>query len=425
MAMRAMTRCGWRASRRWASFGCLNETQEQVREMTRGFAESALFPVAAENDKLHRFPAEVIRELGELGLMGCQVSEAWGGSGLDTISYAVAVEELSRGCASTGAIVSVHNSLYCDSVQSYGREEVFEAFLRPFAQGEKVGCFGLSEPGNGSDAAAASCVARRVEGGWRLSGTKAWTTNGIVGSAAVVFATFDKSLGHKGISAFVVDTGADGFSFGAPEDKLGIRASTTASLILDDVFVPEAQLLGREGDGFKIAMKILDSGRVGIAAQGLGIAQASIDLAVKYAAERNAFGKPIASLYAIQHKLSDMACRYDSARLLTWRAAAAKDDAKPFSKHAAMAKLAASEAATFCAHQAIQILGGMGFVSDMPAERYYRDARITEIYEGTSEIMHLVVATNLLKEYAALDIALPAAPPKHAHHDHALSHAAA
>lgn len=384
--------------------------------MTRSFAESQIFPVAANNDKAHAFPFEIISQLGDLGLMGCQVAEEKGGSEMDTVSYAVAVEEISRGCASTGAAMSVHNSLYCDSLQIYGREEVMEQFLIPFAKGEKIGCFGLSEPGNGSDAAAASMTAKSVAGGWRLNGTKAWTTNGIVGSAAVIFATTEKSLGHKGMSAFVVATDSDGFSFGKPEDKLGIRASTTASIILEDVFVPDINLLGQLGDGFKIAMRILDSGRIGIAAQALGIAQASLDLAVNYSTQRHAWGKPISSLYAIQHKLSDMTCRLEAARLLTWRAAAWKDAKLPYSKHAAMAKLYASEAATFCAHQAIQVLGGMGFVTDMPAERYYRDARITEIYEGTSEIMHLVICTNLLKEYADIELALPAAPTCHKDH---------
>lgn len=389
----------------------MSETQASVKEMTRSFAEEKLFPIAARLDQTHTFPRDVVKELGELGMMGCQVPEDRGGSGLDTISYAISVEELSRGCASTGAIVSVHNSLYCDTIAKYSTQ-LDSDFLEPYATGRKVGCWGLSEPGNGSDAAAASMTAKRVDGGYVLNGTKAWTTNSVEAGAAVVFAATDKEKGHKGISAFVSHTDSPGFSFGAPEDKLGIRASTTASLLLDDVFVPESQLLGDEGDGFKIAMKILDSGRIGIAAQALGIAQASVDVAAKYASERNAFGKPISQLYAIQHKLSEMACRLESARLLTWRAAAAKDQGEPFSKHAAMAKLCASEAATFCAHQAIQILGGMGFVSDMPAERYYRDARITEIYEGTSEIMHLVVASNLVKEYADHPVSLPDAYKK-------------
>ncbi|KAJ8598960.1 hypothetical protein CTAYLR_009806 [Chrysophaeum taylorii] len=387
----------------------LSESQRCVREVARQFAEDKLFPVAAALDAAHAFPRDVVRELGGIGMMGCQVSEGRGGAGLDTVSYAAAVEEISRGCASTGAIMSVHNSLYCDAIEKYlNSEELLEEFLRPYASGERVGAFGLSEPGNGSDAAAAAATAVYEEGEWVLSGTKAWTTNGGVADAAVVFATTDKSKKHKGISAFVVPTDAPGFSFGKPEDKLGIRASTTASLILDGVRVPREYLLGKEGDGFKIAMRILDSGRIGIAAQGLGIARAALELAANYSSNRDAFGKPISSLYAIQLKLSEMATSIEGARLLTWRAAAEKDAGMPFSKSAAMAKLCASEAATKTAHAAMQILGGMGFVTDLPAERYYRDARITEIYEGTSEIMHLVIATNLLKEYQATTSPTPA-----------------
>jgi len=397
-----------------AALGVLNETQLQIRDMVRDLTESVIFPVAAEHDKKHSFPFGVVKELGEAGLMGMCVKEEDGGSGLDSVSYAIAVEEISRGCASTGAIVSVHNSLYCDVVDKMGlAEELRSEMLVPYAKGEKIGAFGLTEPGNGSDAAAASTTARDTgKGTFVLNGTKAWTTNSIVAKCAVIFATTDKAKKHKGISAFAVPTDLPGFSFGAPEDKLGIKASTTASLILEDVEIPKIYLLGQEGDGFKIAMRALDAGRIGIAAQALGIAQASLDVAAKYAGERVAFGKPISALYAVQHKLSEMACRLEAARLLTWRAALDKDQNRPFTKQAAMAKLCASEAATFCAHQAIQILGGMGFVSDMPAERYYRDARITEIYEGTSEIQHVVIATNIMKEYAAMDVQLPAAPQK-------------
>jgi len=400
-----------------AGLGVLNETQEQVRDMVRGFVEERIFPVAANYDKKHEFPWPIINELGELGLMGCCIKEENGGSDMDAVSYAIAIEEISRGCASTGAICSVHNSLYCDLVQRLADPSLFDEMLIPFAQGQKIGAFLLSETSNGSDAAAASTTAKDMGDYWLLNGSKAWITNGPVSSGMIVFATTDKSLKHKGISALLVPTNTRGVSFGAPEDKLGIHASTTSLVIFEDVQIPKNYLLGNEGDGFKYSMMTLDSGRIGIAAQALGIAQASLDIAAKYANERHAFGKPISSLYAIQHKLSQMACRIDSARLLTWRAASSKDAKLPISKEAAMAKLCASETATFCAHQAIQILGGMGFVSDMPAERYYRDARITEIYEGTSEVMHLVIAQNLLKEYAAIDIAIPAAPTiKHLGH---------
>ena len=291
-------------------------------------------------------------------------------------------------------------SLYCGPVEMACTDAQAAEFLTPFAAGEKVGCFGLSEPGNGSDAGAASTMAADKGDQWVLNGTKAWITNAHEASAAVVFATTDKSAKHKGISAFLVPTDSPGFSLGAKEDKLGIRASSTANLIMEDVAIPKANLLGSQGDGFKIAMKTLDAGRIGIAGQALGIAQAAFDCAVVYAQERKAFGAPIASMQSIQSKLSEMACQIESARLLTWRAAAFKDAGMNFTKEAAMAKLAASEAATRVSHQAIQVLGGMGYVSDMPAERHYRDARITEIYEGTSEIQHLVIAGRLLKEHA-------------------------
>jgi len=291
----------------------------------------------------------------------------------------------------------------------------FEEFLAPYAAGEKLGCFGLSEPGNGSDAGAASTTAREDGDAWVLNGTKAWITNAAEADAAVIFATTDRDLKHRGISAFLVDTSADGFSVGAKEDKLGIRGSSTANLIMEDCRIPKGNLLGARGDGFKIAMRTLDGGRIGIAAQALGIARAALDVAASYATDRQAFGKPIASLYAIQLKLSTMACAVESARLLTWRAAARKDAGLEYTKEAAMAKLVASEAATANAHAAIQVLGGMGYVSDMPAERLYRDARITEIYEGTSEIQHVVIALNLLKAYADNPVPLPAPPAKPDH----------
>lgn len=398
-----------------SSLAGLGEEHAQIRDVARGFAEERLFPIAGEVDRLHQFPAEVVAELGEMGMMGMMVEERLGGGDMDALSYAVALEEVSRGCASTGVIMSVNNSLYCAPVRGNGTEAQFAEFLAPFASGAKLGCFGLSEPGNGSDAGAASTTAREDGDDWVLNGTKAWITNAAEADAAVVFATTDKSLKHKGISAFLVDTKTDGFSVGACEDKLGIRGSSTANLIMEDCRVPKANLLGDRGAGFKIAMQTLDGGRIGIAAQALGIGQAALDVAATYAADRSAFGKPIASLYAIQLKLSEMACKLEAARLLTWRAAALKDAGQAYTKEAAMAKLCASEAATFCAHQAIQVLGGMGYVSDMPAERYYRDARITEIYEGTSEVQHIVIAMNLLKQYAATTTPIPASPDKPDH----------
>jgi len=270
----------------------------------------------------------------------------------------------------------------------------------PFASGQKLGCFGLSEPGNGSDAAAASTTARLDGEEWVLNGTKAWITNAHDAHAAIVIATTDKSMKHKGLSAFIVPTDSPGFSVGKKEDKLGIRASSTGNLIMEEVRLPKDMMLGSPGEGFKVGMTTLDGGRIGIAGQALGIAQASLECAIEYSQGRKAFNAPISKLQAIQFKLADMAMRVESARLLTHRAASLKSNKLPYTKEAAMAKLAASEAATANAHAAIQVLGGMGYVTEMPAERYYRDARITEIYEGTSEIQRLVIAGALLKEYA-------------------------
>eukprot|EP00596_Hydrurales_sp_CCMP1899_P001103 CAMPEP_0119039570 /NCGR_PEP_ID=MMETSP1177-20130426/9130_1 /TAXON_ID=2985 /ORGANISM="Ochromonas sp, Strain CCMP1899" /LENGTH=297 /DNA_ID=CAMNT_0007003627 /DNA_START=443 /DNA_END=1336 /DNA_ORIENTATION=- len=297
--------------------------------------------------------------------------------------------------------MSVNNSLFCGPLENYGTPEQMEQFLRPCASGEKLGCFMLSEPGNGSDASAASTTA--VDGGdhWILNGAKAWITNAHDADYGVVLATTDKSLKHKGISCFIIDMKAPGVSIGKKEDKLGIRASSTGTVTFEDVKVPKDRMLGPPGIGFKIAMSTLDSGRIGIAAQALGIAQASLDCAAMYAHQRKAFDKPIASLYAVQEKLAEMSMRIDASRLLTFKAAMLKDAGKPYIKDAAQAKLMASETATYASHQAIQVLGGMGYVSDMPAERHYRDARITEIYEGTSEIQRLVIGGSVVKEYSS------------------------
>lgn len=365
----------------------------------RDFADAELIPVAKEIDKSHRFPAEQIKKMGELGLLSIPIPEKYGGTGLDYLAYAIGMEEISRGCASCGVIMTVNNTLYLAPVLYFGSEEQKEKFIRPFTTGEKIGCFALSEPGNGSDAAAATTTAKLVGDKWILNGTKNWITNGPDADAAIVFATTDKGLKHKGISAFIVEKGTPGFSYGKKEDKLGIRGSSTCSLIFEDCAIPKENLLGGEGLGFKIAMMTLDAGRIGIAGQALGIAQASLECAVDYANKRIAFGKPISKMQTIQNKIADMALKIESSRLLTWRAAVLKDEKKPYTKEAAMAKLSASEASTFCSHQAIQILGGMGFVSDMPAERHYRDARITEIYEGTSEIQRLVIAGQIIKEF--------------------------
>jgi len=378
----------------------LPDTHQMLRQTCTEFAERELKPIARDLDNNHTYPLEQVKKMGELGLMGLDIPEKFGGAGLDYLAYAVAMEEISRGCASAGVIMSAHNSLYLGPLKTWGNDQQIKNFVTPFVDGSKVGCFALSEPGNGSDAGAASTTARLDGDSWILNGTKAWITNSYESSASVVFATTDKSVKHKGISAFVVPMPTPGLTLGKKEEKLGIRASSTASLIFEDCRISKENLLGEAGFGFKIAMATLDAGRIGIAAQALGIAQASFDCAVAYSRDREAFGAPISKLQAIQFKLADMAARIEASRLLTWRAAQMKDAGMNFTKEAAMAKLYASETATFAAHQAIQILGGMGYVNDMPAERHYRDARITEIYEGTSEVQRLVIAGRLLKEYS-------------------------
>ncbi|KAF3429330.1 hypothetical protein E2986_05726 [Frieseomelitta varia] len=386
-------------ARNIASLSMLSETHQMLHKTCRDFAEGELKPLAAEIDKKHLYPEEQIKKMGELGLMGIAVPEKVGGTGLDYLAYAIAMEEISRGCASAGVIMSAHNSLYLGPIEKYGSKDQQEKYITPFTTGNKIGCFALSEPGNGSDAGAASTTAKSNGSNYIINGTKSWITNAYESDAIVLFATTDKSKKHKGISAFIVDKAAEGLSLGKKEDKLGIRGSSTCSLIFEECKLPKENILGEPGMGFKIAMTTLDGGRIGIAAQALGIAQASLDCAVEYAAKRQAFGNAIIKLQAIQQKIADMALKLESSRLLTWRAAILKDNNKPYTKEAAMAKLSASETSTFCAHQCIQILGGMGYVTDMPAERHYRDARITEIYEGTSEIQRLVIAANITKEY--------------------------
>ncbi|CAH8535716.1 unnamed protein product [Dicrocoelium dendriticum] len=334
--------------------------------------------------------------------MNMLVPEKFGGPGLDYLAYVVAMEEISRGCASVATIMSVQNSLFLVPLIKHGSSKQIEAFLGPFMTGEKLGCFALSEPGNGSDAGAVSTNATRQGHDWLLNGTKCWITNGLEAVAVIVFASTSRQLKHKGISAFLLRKPVDGLTVGKPEEKLGIRATSTVTLTFDDCLLTNDGvhgLLGAEGGGFKIAMEALDGGRLGIAGQALGIAQAALDCAVEYAGKRTAFGQPIGKLQAIQFKLADMETRLQSARLLTWHAASLLDSGASVTKAAAMAKLAASETATFVAHQAMQILGGMGYVTAMPVERHYRDARICEIYEGTSEIQRVVIALNLFKEH--------------------------
>lgn len=390
-------RTRWQCAR--TLYARLPDTHEMLQKTCREFAEKELKPIAGTLDQEHRYPREQIRRLGEMGLMAVAVPTELGGAGLDYLAYAIGMEEISRGCASTGVVMSVNNSLFLGAVLKYGTEAQKEKFIRPFTTGERVGCFALSEPGNGSDAGAASTTAVLEGDHYRINGTKAWITSAHEGEAAVVMATVDKSKKHKGISAFLVPMPTQGLTLGKKEEKLGIRASSTSYLIFEDCLIPKEYRLGDEGMGFKIAMSVLDSGRIGIAGQALGIGQAALECALEYSGKRQSFGQNLHSFQAIQMKLADMEVRLQSARLLTWRAAMLKDAGLKFTKEAAMAKLAASEAATYVSHQAIQILGGMGYVTDMPAERHYRDARITEIYEGTSEVQRLVIANNLLKEY--------------------------
>lgn len=384
-----------------AGLAALPETHQMLHKTCRDFTDTELIPIAAKIDREHLYPAEQIAKLGDLGLMSIVLSEKYGGSGLDYLAYAIAMEEISRGSASIGVTMSIHNSLYLGLLEKYGNEEQKKTFIPGYTDGRKIGCFALSEPANGSDAGAASTTATLKGDRWLLNGTKCWISGGYEAVTGIVFATTDKSLKHKGISAFIVPMDSKGLSRGKNEDKLGIRGTSTCQLIFEDCEIPKENLLGQTGYGFKIAMQSLDAGRIGVAGQALGIAQASLECAVDYATKRIAFGKPISKLQLIQTKIADMSVRVESARLLTWRAAWLKDKKMPFTKEAAQAKLAASETATFCAHQCMQILGGMGYVSDMPAERYYREARITEIYEGTSEIQRLVIAGQIIKEFAS------------------------
>ncbi|KAM8918269.1 short-chain specific acyl-CoA dehydrogenase, mitochondrial isoform 1-T1 [Lycaon pictus] len=333
----------------------LPETHQMLRQTCREFAEKELVPIAAQVDKEHRFPKAQVKKMGELGLLAMDVPEEFSGAGLDYLAYAIAMEEISRGCASTGVIMSVNNSLYLGPILKFGSKEQKQQWITPFTSGDKIGCFALSEPGNGSDAGAASTTAQADGDAWILNGTKAWITNSWEASAAVVFASTDRSLQNKGISAFLVPMPTPGLTLGKKEDKLGIRASSTANLIFEDCRIPKDSLLGEPGMGFKIAMQTLDMGRIGIAAQALGIAQAALDCAVNYAENRRAFGAPLTKLQSIQFKLADMALALESARLLTWRAAMLKDKKQPFTKEAAMAKLAASEAATAISHQVLLI----------------------------------------------------------------------
>jgi butyryl-CoA dehydrogenase len=388
----------------------LSEEQELVQRTARDFAREKVLPRAHEIDEKGKIPPELIKEMASLGFLGIYVPETYGGAGLDALSYALVTEEINRACASTGVVMSSHVSLVVDPLLHYGSDVQKDRFLRPLAIGAKLGCFALSEPASGSDAAAMRTSARRDGDAWVLNGTKNFITNGASADITLVFAQTQaadasKSTGseaakarHRGIAAFVVEKGTPGFSVGKIEHKLGIRGSDTAQLVFQDCRVPAANLLGAVGDGFKIALSTLDGGRISIAAQAVGIARACLEDSLAYAKEREAFGKKIVEFQAIQWKLADMATEIDAARLLVWRAATLKDRGEDHILAAAQAKLFASDVAVRAARECVQIFGGYGYLTDFPAERHYRDAKITEIYEGTSEIMNLVIAQEILKE---------------------------
>ena len=375
----------------------LSEEHRMLRDAVRRFAEEVVKPRAAEVDETGLFPRDIFDQAAELGLGGVAVDEAHGGAGMDSIAYCVAIEEIARVCATSAVILSVNNSLVCGPIEGFGSEEQKQEFLTPLASGEKLGCFALTEPGAGSDAAALRTTARRDGDDYVLNGNKVFITNGTDADVAVIFATIDPDLGHKGITAFVIPTDLDGLSRGSHEYKLGVNGSGTTEFAFDDMRVPVRMRLGEEGEGFKIAMATLDGGRIGISAQAVGIAQGAFEEALSYAQEREQFGAAISSFQAIQFYLADMSTEIDAARLMTWKAAWKKDRGSRYTLEAAQAKLYSSEMAQRVTSLAIQIHGGYGYTREYPVERFFRDARITEIYEGTSEIQKLVIADWVLR----------------------------
>jgi butyryl-CoA dehydrogenase len=378
----------------------LTEEQRAVREMVREFAESEVRPIAARIDETHEFPSENVKKMGELGLLGMFVPEQYGGAGMDCVSYVIAIEELSRACASHGVIASVNNSLVCFPILAYGSEEQKQRWLVPLAKGEKLGAYCLTEPNAGSNAANQETTATRDGDGYVLNGTKLFVTNAGPADVLVVYAATDRTLGPKGISAFIVDAGTPGVRKGKKEMKLGIHASDTREIAFENARVPRECLLGEHNKGYTVALATLGGGRIGIAAQAVGIAQASLEAAVKYAGERRQFDRVIGDFDAVRAMLADCAVEAESARLLTYQAAWLRDRGRPHVKEASLAKWHSSEAATRCAHLAIQVHGGYGYLAEFNVERYWRDARITEIYEGTTEVQKLVIALQILKEHA-------------------------
>jgi alkylation response protein AidB-like acyl-CoA dehydrogenase len=376
------------------------DEHEMIRQAARDFAQKEIAPIAAEFDETGEFPVATIRKMGEMGFMGIEVPEEYGGAGMDTLAYVLALEEICKADAAHGTIMSVNNSLFCYGILRFGSEAQKQKYLVPVAAGEKVGAYSLTEPMSGSDAGTMRSRAVREGDVYVINGRKSWVTSGPVADFIVLFTLTDPEQKHRGISAFLIDTARPGFVRGKKEPKLGIRASATSEIVFEDYRCPVEDRLGQEGEGFKIAMTVLDAGRIGIAAQALGIAQAAYEASLAYAREREAFGQKIGEFQGISFKLADMRTRIEAARLLTYQAAMAKERAKEtgerFTLPAAMAKLFASETANFVADAAVQIHGGMGYSKELPVERYFRDAKITEIYEGTSEIQRLVIARQEL-----------------------------
>ncbi len=378
----------------------LTEEQRLVRDSARDFATREIAPKAAEIDKSGRWPAEVVAKMGELGFLGMAIPEEYGGAGLDNLSYALVMEEISAACASCGVIMSVNNSLFCDPIYKFGTDAQKKEVLTACASGKKLGCFGLTEPMSGSDAQTMATSAEKTADGWVINGAKNWITNGPHADYILVFCVTDRPSDPKAKikhTAFLVPKGTPGYTQAKPDHKLGIHGAHSCTVFFESCKVPDSAVVGNVGEGFKVAMATLDGGRIGIASQALGIAKACLDVSVSYSKERKSFGVPISQHQAIQFMLSDMATELDAARLLTWKAAIMKDAKDRHTMQSAEAKLYASEMATRVAHKAIQIHGGYGYSAEFPVERHYRDARITEIYEGTSEIQRIVIAASLLK----------------------------
>lgn len=380
----------------------LTDEHEMIRQAARKFAQERIAPIAAEYDQSGEFPLETIKEMGQMGFMGIEVPEEYGGAGMDTIAYVLAMEEISKADASHGVIMSVNNSLFCNAILKFGTEEQKHKYMAPVAMGDKIGAYSLTEPMSGSDAGTMRSRAVLSEDGshYVINGLKSWVTSGPVADFIILFTMTEPEKKHKGITAFLIDTTKPGFKRGKKEPKLGIRASATSEIVFEDYEAPVEDVLGEAGHGFKIAMAVLDAGRIGIASQALGIAEAAYEASVQYAREREAFGEPIGSFQMIQQKIADMKTRIEAARLLIYNAALAKHRAKEsggrYTLEAAMAKLFASEVAMWVTTQAVQIHGGMGYSQELPIERYFRDAKITEIYEGTSEIQRIVIARDQL-----------------------------